>query len=379
MSFSFLLQHEKEQPAQQSVKSDQVTIRHRSELMGDIDESEGYMRNKWSEQEMIQTRRSVSSSPSSESENNEAQDESKHQQLQQQKMPMHPVAVTATIAATQLPTPQNEMPMSNAHPMRVNEMALNEGIQEMLPFPGQQQQSLPHPSGQMNQFNFPNENGPVSLFPPTSGSLNTQIPFPSPGTAMFPPTFVNAYSAASSTNSQQTSKPGDTLTPNTGNSSINYSANMCAAAFTSSSRNIALTTSMMAPSPVQSDVSQIASPNSNNMQTPIPPHVTGNNNNNNISNPKMDFNRRKYKKNITFCSIFFFIGEIFVCSLSIHLCYSFSWCSTSATDFIATNTVTANRFTSISKATVHFQSNTANASAITSFTRCTIQFREYTK
>lgn len=251
--------------------------------MGDMDESEGYMRNKWSEQEMIQTRRSVSSSPSSESESNEVQSEEK----QPTKIPPQPTP------APNIPAPQNQMALPNALTMRVNEMAMNEGMQEMLPFSAQQQ-TIQHPSGQLNQFNFPNENGPVSLFPPTTGSLNTQIPFPSPGTAMFPPTFVNAYSAPPSTNSQQPSKPGDTLTPNSASSSINYPPNMCTAAFTSSSRNIALTTSMMAPSPVQSDVSQISSPNSNNMQTPITPHVTGNNNNNNISNTKMDFNRRKY-------------------------------------------------------------------------------------
>lgn len=288
--FSMFYQHEKEKPTpppQQPIKNDQVTIRHRSDLMGDMDESEGYMRNKWSEQEMIQTRRSVSSSPSSESETNEVQSDDKHQT----KIPPQP-----TPAPNIQTTTQNQMALPNALTMRVNEMAaMNESMQEMLPFAAQQQ-TIQHPSGQMNQFNFPNENGPVSLFPPTTGSLNTQIPFPSPGTAMFPPTFINAYAAPpSSTNAQQPSKPGDTLTPNSASSSINYPPNMCAAAFTSSSRNIALTTSMMAPSPVQSDVSQISSPNSNNnMQTPITPHVTGNNNNNNISNTKMDFNRRKY-------------------------------------------------------------------------------------
>lgn len=190
---------------------------------------------------------------------------------------------------------------------------------DMLPYPSQQQ-SMQHASGQMNQYNYPNENGPVSLFPPTSGGLNTQIPFPSPGAAMFPPNFVNAYSAAASTNiaaqqqqqhqlqqqlqqsvqqvspqqpqQQQPPKPGDSAI------GLNYPANLCAtAAFTSSSRNMALTTSMMAPSPVQTDTqSQIASPPNNNTSMPptqIPSHVTGNNNNNNVSSPKMDYNRRK--------------------------------------------------------------------------------------
>lgn len=266
------------------MKNDQVTIRHRSDLIGDIDENEGYMRNKWSEQEMIQTRRSVSSSPSSESESNDAQDTEKHQQ----KMPSH-----ATAAPNQMGIAPNTL--------RENQIAMNESIQELVPYSIPQQAMQQHPAGQLNQFNFPNENGPVSLFPPTSGSLNTQIPFPSPGAAMFPPSFVNTYSSATSTTLQQPSKPADALTiVNSTNSQINYPSNIRAAAFTSSSRNIALTTSMMAPSPVQSDTSPITSPNNNNNITPlplVPPIVTCNsnnsNNNNNINNTKMDFNRRK--------------------------------------------------------------------------------------
>lgn len=261
----------------QNVKNDgQVTIRHRSGLVGDIDENEGYMRNKWSEQEMIQTRRSVSSSPSSESESNDLQNESK-----QQKGPPH----------SQKPTE-----ISNSVTLSPNEIVINDNLLDMMPFSASQQQSMQpqqHPSGQMSQFNIPNENGPVSLFPPSSsGGLNTQIPFPSPGAAMFPPTFVNAFSsAASTTNASTISKHGETLTANSANSSIqNYPPNLCAAAFTSSSRNMALTTSMMAPSPVQTNVSSIlGSPNITNDQTPqIPPHITGNNN----SSTKIDFNRK---------------------------------------------------------------------------------------
>lgn len=308
--------------------------------MGDMDENE----YKWSEQEMIQTRRSVSSSPSSESEANDVipeHDNSKQlapskiashatvlqsqvQQRQQQQQPM------SQVQPQNMPPLQNDLSMQNALAMRVNEMAMNDGVgvhgmPDMLPYSSQQQQqSMQHAaaaaSGQINQYNYPNENGPVSLFPPTSGSLNTQIPFPSPGAAMFPPTFVNAYSTTASTASQQqqhlqqqlqqsaqqqqvspqqqhqqqqqSQKPGDSAI-----GSLNYPANLCAAAaFTSSSRNIALTTSMMAPSPVQTDAqSQISSPpnNTNMPPTQIPSHVTGNNNNNNVSSPKMDYNRRK--------------------------------------------------------------------------------------
>lgn len=245
------------------------------------------MRNKWSEQEMIQTRRSVSSSPSSESENNDMQDENKHQQ----KM------VTHITNLPNIPTSSNEMDqVASTNTMRTTEAAINESV----PTFSAPQQSIQHPPGLLSQFNIPNENGPVSLFPPTSGapSHNTQVPFPSPGAAMFPPTFANAFSSATSTaNAQPTSKHGDTLTPNsTISTSMNYPSNLCAA-FTSSSRNMA----MMAPLSVQSDVSShIASPNGHNLLTSISPHITGNsNNNNNISNSnKIDYNR-KYRRIIS--------------------------------------------------------------------------------
>lgn len=270
------------------MKSDQVTIRHRNDLMGEIDENEGYIRNKWSEQEMIQTRRSVSSSPSSESESNDIPDADKHQP----KMPSHPTNAPNTTATS------NQIGISNT--LRVNEMALNENIQEMVPF-AIQQQAMQHTAGQLNQFNFPNENGPVSLFPPSSTtSHNTQIPFPSPGAAMFPPSFVNAYASATLATSQQqtVTKPADGLPVNSMNNQLNYPSNICAAAFTALSRNIALTTSMMAPSPVQSDAPPITPPNTH--LTSVPSHVTGNNNNNNINTTKMDFNRRKYKTGFFF-------------------------------------------------------------------------------
>lgn len=261
----------------QNTKNDQVTIRHRSDLMGDIDENEGYMRNKWLEQEMIQTRRSVSSSPSSESESNDVQDEIKHQQ----KM---------SSSATET---SNQKDIPNSVTLRPKDIIINDNVQDMMTSFSAPQQTMQHQSGQLSQFNIPNENGPVSLFPPSTGNLNTQIPFPSPGAAMFPPTFVNAFSSVA-TNSQPNSKHGETLITNSSNNSMNYPSSLCAAAFTSSSRNMALTTSMMAPSPVQTDLSSIATPHNNDM-TQISPHLPGNNNNNNInSSTKIDFNR-KYK------------------------------------------------------------------------------------
>lgn len=223
---------------------------------------------------MIQTRRSVSSSPSSESENNDLQENI------MTHIPNIPSIPTISIEMGQAPN-KGTMRIS-----KVNEKILSYSA------PQQSIQNLPDQSG---QFNVPSENGPVSLFPPTSGpSQNTKVPFPSPGTAMFPPTFVNAFTLATSTaNAQPSSKHGDTPVLNSAiNSSINFPQNICAA-FTSSSRNIALTTSMMAPSPVQSDMSSIASPNENTLITSVPPHTTGesSNNNNNInSNNKIDFN-----------------------------------------------------------------------------------------
>lgn len=253
--------------------------------MGDIDENEEYLRSKWSEQEMIQTRRSVSSSPSSESEINDAQEENK----------LQPEMASHIPNTANLPTSSNEIGIPNSVTLCSNEIILNGKIQEMMSFSAQQQ-SILHSASQMSQFNIPNENGPVSLFPPTSGSQITQIPFPSPGAAMFPPTFANAYSStAISTNSQSTSKHGETLASNVMiNNSMNY-PNLCAA-YTSSSRNITLTTSMIVPSPIQSDVSSLSSPNVNNLELVSSSqltHITGNNNNNNISsNNKIDFNRK---------------------------------------------------------------------------------------
>lgn len=363
-------QQQQQQPAPQHVhkaKNDPImTIRHRSETTGDLDENDSpYMRNKWSEQEMIQTRRSVSSSPSSESGDNDSHlpPNAPHMSPPQHNQQAHAQQLQ-TIAANLQAQATNQMGIPNAAAMRVSEMLLNENIpfenmQEMMQMWGdkivtpnqqhqQQQQQQQHQFGHEavskdkkygftelpnrnhnfinfgnhdapnaipkganamqaqqqlhesslnvaahsalpkneaahsalplnvashpQQFNFPNENnqfsssGPVSLFPPTTG---INAPFPSPGAAMFPPTFTTPYTSAS-TNSQQ---------------SVSSHQQTCGAAFTSSSRNMALTAAMMAPSPVQTD---IASPPNN--LTPAPTHLSGanNNNNNNNNNHKLD-------------------------------------------------------------------------------------------
>lgn len=247
-----------------------------------------YMRNKWNEQEMIQTRRSVSSSPSSESESNDAQDANKHQQQQQQihipplnmQAPQMSNALRMTEmmlneAATVIPTPNASFSVSNisassatkpamnqsfgrphssnepSHPMcdddvnKIPKAMLTTKIPKLLldnmqiPYGNLSQQNLPnqsihsqHTSAQINQsFNYADDNNQFgttvgTMFPPQN--INAQIPFPTPG----PPTFGAPYSSAS--NSQQPPNHD----PISANTSLNYPSNPCAAAFTSSSSNL---------------------------------------------------------------------------------------------------------------------------------------------
>lgn len=98
-------------------------------------------------------------------------------------------------------------------------------------------------------------NGPVSLFP--SHGLNIQMPFPSPGTALFPPSsFHQSFSSAvtnqipqaSSVHSQMsTALNKDCLITPSINSTLTYPSNPCGAAFTSSSHNLALTAAIVSP------------------------------------------------------------------------------------------------------------------------------------
>lgn len=262
------------------MRSDQVTIRHRSDLIGDIDDNEGYVLNKWSEQEMIQTRRSVSSSPSSESENNEIQEDSRQHHHHHQKVPSFTATKVPPITISQSMSASNQIPSQNSITLRPTEVVLNENKEEVLPFGASQPQSM---AGQMNQFNYTNENGAVSLFPPISAaSFPQSTGAPS---AIYPSTFTNAYQSISTSNVvQQITNQSDA------NSTINYSANLCAtSAFTSSSstRSLAMSNSMSAS---QLDTTPMM-PSNNNLPQ-IPPHANANNNNNEICSSKHDFNRR---------------------------------------------------------------------------------------
>ncbi|XP_018327190.1 PHD finger protein rhinoceros-like [Agrilus planipennis] len=94
--------------------------------------------------------------------------------------------------------------------------------------------SYPPPFSETSQFV-----SPVSLFPPPP-NMNTQIPFPSPGAAMFPPTFGAPFSAPHSV-IPSLSKPLE--------ENMRFSS-ACTATFTSSQRNMELIAAMVnAPPP----------------------------------------------------------------------------------------------------------------------------------
>lgn len=86
-----------------------------------------------------------------------------------------------------------------------------------------------HPYSEASQF----VTGPVSLFPPPN--MNTPIPFPSPGAAMFPPSYGAPFPAPHSV-IPPIPKPAE--------ESIHFPS-PCTAAFTSSSHNMALTAAMV--------------------------------------------------------------------------------------------------------------------------------------
>lgn len=81
--------------------------------------------------------------------------------------------------------------------------------------------------------------GAVSLFPPQS--CTAPLPYPSPGTAMFPPPFGAAFPTPQSL-LPHVPKPLE--------ESLNMQASPCTAAFTSSSHNMALTAAMVSPTKV---------------------------------------------------------------------------------------------------------------------------------
>ena len=144
-----------------------------------------------------------------------------------------------------------QMPFSNLRPS---------DIQSFAAMSQQQQNPIPE---SMNPFGYSEAgqytSGPVSLFPPPG--INVQQPFPSPGAAMFPPTFVQPFSTASgqpqppsSMHMSLSSKPSDILNSSSVNNLLSYPSVPCGAAFTSSSHNMALTAAIAAPSPAPHDV-----------------------------------------------------------------------------------------------------------------------------
>lgn len=199
---------------------------------------------------------------------------------------------------------QQHLQQPNQHDIRsahikkmMNDIAFSNMHPDMQAFavPPQQQQQQPQQSiaDQLNNtFNFNNDHtntfgqgvGPVSLFPP-----NVQLPFPSPGAAMFPPNFGNhTFGAPNSTTTTATTSVNplhqqqqhhlsldqqhqqqqqtllhpsshsplvsaskmDTAMHHHASSTANqlsYPSNPCGAAFTSSSHNMALTEAIVAP------------------------------------------------------------------------------------------------------------------------------------
>lgn len=236
---------------------------------------------------MIQTRRSVSSSPSSESESNDAQEANKHQQHQisqhippnmqapQMSNALRMTEMMLSEAATVIPTPNASFSVSNMSASSATTPAMNQSFgrshtlnepphpicdndvnkipKAMLTtkIPKLLLDNMQIPYGNLSQQNMPNqsihsqhqqqrqqpgqqfyddshqfETIEAPMFPPQN--INAQMPFTTPG----PPTFGAPYSSAS--NSQQPPNHD----PISANTSLNYPSNPCAAAFTSSSSNL---------------------------------------------------------------------------------------------------------------------------------------------
>lgn len=184
--------------------------------------------DKWTENEMIQTRRSVSSSPSLASECNE-------EELMQQERP--PCQLNQQS--------QQQLRDPNDHPSNMIGTADVQSFSS-LTYQKQSQESMQH----LHMNNTNHYNGPVSLFPPLG--LNIQMPFPSPGTALFPPSSFHQSFSAAVTNQIASSQMStglnkDGLTTPSINNSLTYPSNPCGAAFTSSSHNLALTAAIVSP------------------------------------------------------------------------------------------------------------------------------------
>lgn len=216
-----------------SISSVRVEYRNEGHMIRDSDENDRspYIRSfndKYTENEMIQTRRSVSSSPSMASECNE------EEMLQQERPPCQ----------------LNQQQLRDLNDLSSNPVADVQSFSSMS-YQKQSQEQSQH----IHLNNSNHYNGPVSLFPPHG--LNIQMPFPSPGTALFPPSsFHQSFSSAvtnqipqaSSVHSQMsTALNKDCLITPSINSTLTYPSNPCGAAFTSSSHNLALTAAIVSP------------------------------------------------------------------------------------------------------------------------------------
>lgn len=103
--------------------------------------------------------------------------------------------------------------------------------------------------------------GPVSLFPPPK--MTTQIPFPSPGAAMFPP----SYGA-------QFPNPVIPPQPKPSEDPVHFTPSSCTAAFTSSLHNMAITAAMVSvPSQITEKTDTIEDINPSFTQTEEIPNV----------------------------------------------------------------------------------------------------------
>lgn len=214
-----------------SASSVRVEYRNEGHMIQDSDENERspYIRSfndKWTENEMIQTRRSVSSSPSLASECNE--EEMVQQERQQCQL--------------------NQQQLRNLND------PFNTASTDVQSYSSLSHQKQSQDQSQHIHLNNTNHyNGPVSLFP--SHGLNIQMQFPSPGTALFPPTsfhfstaVTNQIPQASSVHSQMsTALNKDCLITPSINNTLTYPSNPCGAAFTSSSHNMALTAAIVSP------------------------------------------------------------------------------------------------------------------------------------
>lgn len=177
--------------------------------------------NKWNESHLMVTRRSSSSSAVSQSSTCSRRNEVEDELMKRQDM------------------------------MLINHSALEIAFGGIPPsFPPNSLETFP-PFSEASQFV-----SPVSLFPPPN--INTQLPFPSPGPAMYPPSFGAPFPAPHSVIPPLPKPVEDAL----------HFPSACTAAFTSSQHNMALTAAMVnIPPPLKEPVPE------NNIPPPPPPPI----------------------------------------------------------------------------------------------------------